>query len=689
MKRFLLFALLPLAACAAATQDVKPDGAITAEAPPAAPPVPNVDLSIIDKSVSACDDFFAYACNGWLAKTEIPADRPFWSRSFSEIDDRNLARLRGYLADDAAGKGDPQDPYKDKLGDFWASCMDEAQVEKSAPAELAALLAKIDDVKDVASLAHVTAELHGEGIQTLFAFSSEQDFKDASQVIGRLDQGGLGLPDRDYYLKDDDKSKEIRALYLKHVATMLTLAGETVERAAAGAQTVMRLETDLAKASQSRVDRRTPANVYHRIELAGVLKLAPDFRWAAWLADLGHGGLTAINAVSPDFLKELDVVATKTPAEELRTYLRYHVVNAVAPALGSAFVQEDFQFKSKAFTGADRILPRWKRCIGTINGTFGQALARPFVRQTFGEDGKARNLARVQAIEAALGAELQKLPWMDTVTREKAKEKLALVANQIGFPDKWRDYGSLKIDRQSYLGNLLRAEGFEVQRDLAKIGKPVDRSDWDMNPQEVNAYYDPSLNEMVFPAGILQPPFFNRASEEAENYGGIGMVMGHELTHGFDDEGRQFDGHGNLREWWTPASKKAFEERTACVVHQFDGYVPVDKLHINGKLTLGENIADLGGITLAFRAFEANKAAGSEDVGGFTPEQQFFLGYAQAWCQKTRDPYSRLMVTVNPHSPAHFRVIGPLSNFEEFGKAFACKPGDKMVRLDKDHCEIW
>ena len=684
MRKLLIVPACALFACA--HEAVRPQAPAATEAVPAPPPA-NVDLSIIDKQVAPCDDFYAYACDGWLARTEIPADRPQWTRSFSEIDDRNLGRLRGYLDADASGKG-TGDPYEKKLGDFWASCMDEAAVEQSGPRELQALLKRADEVADPASLARVLALLQGAGVSALFDFGSGQDFKDATQVIGQLDQGGLGLPDRDYYLKDDAKSVEIRALYLAHVAKMLELAGEAASQARSDAATVMKLETDLAKASQSRVERRQPENVYHRIELAGVEKLAPDFPWESWLKDLDHPGIRAINVASPDFFKELNAVVTQAPEADLRAYLRWHVVDSVARALPAAFVQEDFQFKSKAFTGTDKILPRWKRCIASINQTFGQALARPFIRQTFGEAGKTRNVDRVRAVEAAMGGQLAKLPWMDAETRQKAEEKLALVANQIGYPDRWRDYDRLAFDRQSYLGNLLRAEGFEVQRDLNKIGKPVDRSDWDMNPQEVNAYYDPSLNEMVFPAGILQPPFFNRESAEAANYGGIGMVMGHELTHGFDDEGRQFDGHGNLRDWWTPASKKAFEERAQCVVRQFDGYVPVDDLHVNGKLTLGENIADLGGITLAYQAFEGHKG-GVPSFGGYTPEQQFFLNFAQSWCQKTRDPYARLMITVNPHSPARFRVLGPLGNFEPFRRAFGCKAGDKMVRPEKERCEIW
>ncbi len=684
MKKLAFLLALPL--LAACHHAVRAEAPVVEVKPPPPPPPPNIDASIIDPKVSPCDDFFHYACNGWIAKTEIPGDRPRWTRSFSEIDDRNLALLRTYLEADAAGRGDPVDPYRRRLGDFWATCMDEQAIEKTGPESLKLQLARVDEVKDPASLGQVVALLHGEGIGALFEFGEGQDFKDATQDIGQLDQGGLGLPDRDYYLKADEHSRKIRELYVAHVQKMLELAGEPAEKAAADAKTVMRLETDLAKASQDKVFRRDPDHVYHRIDLPGVLTLAPAFPWKEYLALLQHPGIIAINVAAPDFFKELNALVVKTPPEEWRAYLRWHTVASVASALPDSFVQEDFQFQSKAFTGAARILPRWKRCIGAVNHAMGQALGRPFVRQTFGTEGKASNVARVQSIEAAMGRELGGLSWMDEPTRKAAIEKLGLVANQIGFPDKWRDYSSLATDRTSFLGNLLRASAFEVQRELNKIGKPVDRNDWEMNPQTVNAYYDPSLNQMVFPAGILQPPFYDRASNEASNDGAVGMVMGHELTHGFDDEGRRFDGHGNLREWWTPAAKAAFEQRAKCVSDQYDGYSPLPGVRLNGKLTLGENIADLGGLTLAYSAFEKQREK-VPAVAGFTPEQQFFLSYAQSWCEKVREPYARLLATVDPHSPARFRVDGPLSNLPAFREAFQCKEGQPMVR--KDRCEIW
>ncbi len=677
MKKLVLLAL-PLAACA--------------HLPPAPPPAPgpNIDLDLIDRRVPPCKDFYAFACNGWIAKTNIPPDRALWTRSFSEIDERNQALLRETLKADAAGKGDARDPDVKKLGDYWTSCMDEARIEETARADLAAQLARVGEVKDIATLAKVLALLQGEGVDAFFDFGSGQDFKDATEVIGQLDQGGLGLPDRDYYLKDDAKTRAIRAAYQEHVARMLRLCGSCAERPEEAAADIVALERKLALVSLSRVARRNPDNVYHRIDLAGLEKTAPAFPWADWLARLGHPRITAINVAVPGFFAGLDRILRETPPKVLAEYLRWHLVDSLVPALPAEFVREDFRYKSENFTGARRILPRWKRCMASVDEALGQALGRAFVKETYGAAGKARNVARVKAIEAAMGEDLARVGWMDEPTRAKAEEKLGLVGNQIGYPDKWRDYGKLAIDRTSFMDNLLRARAFEVQRDLDKIGKPVDRSDWDMTPQQVNAYYDATLNEMVFPAGIQQPPFFDLDSGAAANYGGIGMVMGHELTHGFDDEGRRFDGHGNLRDWWTQGSAQAFQRRTECVARQYEGYAPLAGLHINGKLTLGENIADLGGVKLAYTAFEKEQAGRAVPaLGGFTPEQQFFLAYAQAWCGKLRDPYLRLMLVTNPHSPFRYRVLGPLSNFAPFAKAFSCREGDPMVRPAKDRCEVW
>jgi len=646
-----------------------------------------IDETALDKAVEPCDDFYRYACGNWIRRTEIPADRPAWMRSFNEIEERNTKLLKQVLDDLAAGKKS-EDPYADKLGAFYGTCMDEAKVEATADGELAQLLKQIDtDVKDIPSLAKKVAEMHLGTAQPMFNFSSQQDFKDANLMIAGADQGGLGLPDRDYYLKTDEKMKDKRAKYEAHVKAMLTLAGTPEAEAAKQAQTILKLETRLATASMSRVDRRDPKKVYHRLELAGLEKLAPRFPWKTYLADLGHAGITQMNVAVPAFFTALNVELEKTPIADWKTYLKWNLIHQSAPMLSKKFVDENFAFYSKTLQGTDKILPRWKRCVYATDRVLGEALARPFIRKTFGDDGKAATVSMVKAIEASMEKNLGALSWMDEPTRTQAFAKLHAIANKIGFPDKWRNYDALKLERDSFLQNSIRGATFETHRDLAKVGKPVDRSEWFMSPPTVNAYYEPSLNEMVFPAGILQPPFFNRAAHPAVNYGAVGMVMGHELTHGFDDEGRQFDAKGNLSDWWSPKVNTEFEKRAACVAEQYDGFTILNgELHINGKLTLGENIADLGGIKLAYAAYVASRKAPAK-VGAHTDDQLFFLGVAQAWCGKRRDEMSRMRVTTDPHSPPEYRVNGPLSNLPEFAAAFQCKPGSKMVRPTQ--CVVW
>jgi endothelin-converting enzyme/putative endopeptidase len=525
-------------------------------------------------------------------------------------------------------------------------------------------------------------------VNALFELSQQQDFKNATDVIAALDQSGLGLPDRDYYLSTTGKMPEIKKAYEAHVGKLLTLAGETPAQAAKDAATVLKIETALAQASMSRVDRRDPNKVYHRLELVGIEKTAPKWNWKSYLKEMGVPEVTKINVTSPDFFAALNKLLAATPIADWRTYLRWHVVHADAPALSKAFVDENFAFYGKTLSGTAELEPRWKRCTKSVDRLMGEALGKAFVDKTFGAEGKERTQAMVREIEASMGANLDKLKWFDDATRQQAHEKLAAIANKIGYPEKWRNYDALDIQRDSYLANAIRAGEFETRRELAKIGKPVDRNEWEMSPPTVNAYYDPSMNEMVFPAGILQPPFFNRAAARPVNYGAIGMVMGHELTHGFDDEGRQFDAKGNLRDWWSPAVGKEFDTRAQCVVKQYDGYVSVDDLHLNGKLTLGENIADLGGLKLAHAAYmTARGAAAPAKIGKWTDDQLFFLGTAQSWCTKRRPEMARMRVTTDPHSPPQFRIDGPLSNLPEFAAAFQCKPTDHMVR--QNQCTIW
>jgi putative endopeptidase len=690
MRRMLL-ALLFAAGC---SHEAPPPAAPVATAPPpppsaTAPVETGVDESAIDPAVSPCDDFYLYACGNWLKRTEIPADKSTWGRGFSVIDQRNEQELRKILEAAASGQGvGSAGAYPDKIGALYASCMDEAAIEANAPAELRQQLKRIDIVKDLPGLQKEVARIHLAIGNPMFEFGQEQDFKNATLVIGVLDQGGLGMPDRDYYLQTTGKFPELRKQYQAHVEKMLTLAGEPAAQAAKDAATVMKIETALAQASMSRVDRRDPNKIYHRLDLPGIEKTTPKWSWKTYLKEMGAPEVTAINVRSPEFFAALNKALTATPIADWKVYLRWHVVHNAAPALSKAFVDENFAFYGKALAGTAELEPRWKRCTHAVDRLVGEALGKAFVEKTFGAEGKQRTQGMVHEVESAMSANLDGLKWFDDATRAQAHEKLTAIANKIGYPDKWRNYDALEIGRESYLTNAMRASEFETHRQLAKIGKPVDRSEWGMTPPTVNAYYDPSMNEMVFPAGILQPPFFNRAAVRAVNYGAIGMVMGHELTHGFDDQGRQFDAKGNLRDWWTASVGKEFEKRAQCVVEQYDGYVAVDELKVNGKLTLGENIADLGGIKLAHAAFVKARGAGEpQKLGKLTDEQLFFLGQAQSWCTKRRPETARMRVTVDPHSPPQWRVDGPMSNLPEFAAAFQCKPGDKMVRQNR--CVVW
>jgi endothelin-converting enzyme/putative endopeptidase len=656
------------------------------EPAPSAPSAPQagVDESILDAAVSPCDDFFQFACGKWLERTPIPADRAQWSRGFSTIDERNLQELHQILEDAQQGKGG--DTYTDKIGAYYGACMNEGQIEATALKDLKAPLARIEGIKNLSALVDEVARLHLAGTAPLFGFGSQQDFKDATQVIGGLDQRGLGLPDRDYYLKDDGKFPELRKAYEAHVTKMLTLAGATPAKAAADALVVLKIERALAEVSMSRVDRRDPTKLYHRLELAGIQQKAPRFGWTRYLRELGHPDIKQINVTVPDFFAGMNRLLEKTPVPEWRAYLRWHLVHGLAPALSAAFVDENFAFYGKTLNGTDTLEPRWKRCVRAVDQALGEALGQAFVRRTFGDAGKARTREIVHGIEGAMAKNLDQLAWMDDTTRQQAHEKLKNIANKIGFPDRWRNYDELSVSKESTVTNLINANTFEAHRDLAKVGKPLDRSEWEMTPPTVNAYYNPLLNEMVFPAGILQPPFFEQAAPVSVNFGAVGMVMGHELTHGFDDQGRRFDAKGNMRDWWSPNINKEFERRAACVETQYSGYVPIDDLHLNGKLTLGENIADLGGLKLAHAAAIAARG-GQKTAGKYSDDQLFFLGYAQAWCTKRRPENERMRVTVDPHSPPRFRVNGPLSNLPAFAAAFSCQAGAKMVR--KDQCAVW
>lgn len=647
----------------------------------------NLDPTAIDRSVSPCDDFYRFSCGGWLARTPIPPDRPSWSRSFSEIQERNQTLLKNILDEYAAGRTDPGEPDAQKVGDFFAACMDEPAVERAADAAVKDLFARVDRVKDAASLADQVRWMHDRGFDVFFGFGAEQDFRDATQVIGQADQGGLGLPDRDYYLKAEPATRAIRDKYEGHVSRMLELAGQPADVARRSAQTVLRIETALAKSSLDRTERRDPLKIYHRLERAGLEKAAPRFVWRRYFTgDLD--AIRAINVMVPGFFQGLDQVLATTSIADLKTYLRWHAVADRSDALGQAFVDEAFAF-SRNLTGAEVLRPRWKRCADATDAALGEALAQPFIKRTFGSDGKQRSLAMIADIESAFEANLASLDWMDAPTRTAALDKARRVLNKIGYPDQWRRYTPVDVHRDTHVQNVMSAAAFETARQLRKIGRPVDRAEWFMTAPTVNAYYNPQLNEMVFPAGILQPPFFSRTAPEAANLGAIGMVMGHELTHGFDDQGRKFDAAGNLREWWTGAVTKAYEEKAACVVKQYDQYEALPGVPLKGALTLGENIADMAGLKLAHRALEmrARKQAAAAEVAGLTPPQQFFVSFAQSWCTNRRDEDARGRAMVDPHAPPKFRVNGPLRNFPAFAAAFACASGTPMA--PKERCSVW
>ena len=654
---------------------------------------PGIDPSLFDATVKPCDDFYAYACGGWIAKTPLPPDKPKWTRSFTDIEERNLETLRAIAEEQAAGRFDAADRYAQKVGDFWAACMDEAGIEQRGLGELKAAWARIDGVKDVKSLAGQVATLHRAGFFPIFQVQSEQDAKDAQQVIGVIGQGGLSLPDRDYYLKADPRTLAIQKSYRAYVAKMFELAGGRSRRAADDAAAVFGLERSMAEAQWSRVEMRDPQRTYNRIDLPGLEEAAPRFPWKAYLESLGHPGVTAFSATTPRYLGRVNELLGKTPAGAWRAYLKWRLLSGMAAerALPRAFTEARFAFLSESFTGTKELEPRWKHCVRTTEAALGEAIGQAYVRRTFGAEGKQQMKQLVADVEGAMGRDLSTLSWMDEATRRQALEKLHRIENKLGYPDSWRNYDALRIDRGSLFQSVLAANAFEVNRDLDKIGKPLDRNEWRLVPSQVNAYYDPAMNEMVFPAGILQPPFFTRGAPDAVNYGAIGMVVGHELTHGFDDEGRQFDAGGNLRDWWTGGVAKEFDHRAECVANQYGGYTAVDDVKLNGRLTLGENIADLGGVKLAFSAYQASRAGRGEEapVAGLTPGQAFFISYAQSWCTAIRPEFARLLAQTDAHAAARWRVNGPLSNLSEFQQAFGCPAGSAMVRAGEKRCEVW
>jgi len=642
----------------------------------------------MDRAADPCQDFYQYACGSWIAKTEIPADQSRWARSFSVIAERNRTVLREILEETAKDPGGDAD--RAKLGNFYKTCMDEGAADAQGAKPLEPMLAEIDKVGDVPGLMTMVAKLQSVGVGALMDMEAQPDFKDPGLDILHVGQGGLGLPDRDYYLKDDERSQDLRKEYEAHVARMLALSGEAEAAAAKHAKAILAFETELAKVSWPREEMRNPEKIYHRLELEGLQSLTPRIPWDTFLAATGHPGVTQINVATPPFFEGLQKIVTGGDFETIRAYLRWQLVTSTAPLLSKDFVDEDFAFFGQTLQGQKENRPRWKRCVIASDGALGEILGKLYVERMFAGDSKKIALEMIRDIESAFEANLQNLAWMDESTRQRAKEKTAAIYNKIGYPDKWLDYSSLKADSSSYFANALEARHFEFERQAKKVGQPVDKTEWFMTPPTVNAYYNPLFNEMVFPAGVMQRPFFNRDFPAAMNYGGIGMGMGHELTHGFDDEGRKFDAQGRMTQWWDDSAVEKFEKASVCVEKLYDGYEVQPGLHLNGKLTLGENIADLGGLKGSYNAYKSwEKRHGVPEplVEGLTDNQLFFVAAAQTWCSKSTPEIERMMVTVNPHSAERFRVIGPLSNFPAFAEAFSCAPGTPMNPVDK--CEVW
>ena len=654
---------------------------------------PPLDPQNMDTSVKPQDDFFMYADGGWIKRTEIPPEYSRWG-GFNELIERNNDALHAIAEKAIDAHVDPRfAPEVQKVGDYYASGMDEKTIEAVRTKPLEDEFKSIDAIKDRNDLLKEIAHLHSIGVDALFDFGSGQDAKDSTHEIAQAVQGGLGMPDRDYYTKTDEASKKLRDQYVDHVAKMLTLLGEPVGAAADHARKILTLETKLAEASRTQVQLRDPQKNYNKMPLSQLQNLTPDWNWSDYFKDIDLLAPPNINVHQPEFFKTADEVFKSIPIEDWKAYLRWHLVNATTAELSKDFVDEDFNFKERVLRGTQQIKPRWKRVIASTDDAIGEALGKLYVAFDFPPQAKARALELVNNLKEALSDRIKTLEWMDEPTKQEALKKLAAMRVKIGYPDKWLDYSLLQVDRGPFVLNAMHAAKFETTRELNKIGKPVDPTEWGMTPPTVNAYYNPNMNEIVFPAGILQPPFFYANADDAINYGGIGAVIGHEMTHGFDDQGRQFDAAGNLRDWWTPESAAKFKERSQAIVNQYNEYEPLPGLHVNGELTLGENIADVGGVKLACaalqKALDKNPQARAEKIDGFTPEQRFFLSFATIWKSKQRDEDLKLRLNTDPHSPAHYRVDGPLSNLPEFQKAFNLPDNCSMVRPPDKRVNIW
>jgi len=656
---------------------------------PALPYTPSLDVTAMDRTVDPCVDFYTYSCGGWQKKNPIPPDQTSWS-VYAKLYVDNLQFLRGILEQAATAKGH-QTQAAQEIGDFYGACMNESAVNQRGLAAIQPQLNAIAALESIRDIAHLLASVPLPGGGTLlFGAGSTQDPDNSEQEIADLGEGGLGLPDRDYYTKDDAKSKETRDKYLQHVQKVFELLGDKPDVASTNAQTVMRIETAMATASWTRVEKRDPYNLKDKMDLSGLEKLAPNFDWPTYYRDSAYPHFDIVNVESPKFYTQISNLLKTEPLDNWKTYFRFHVANSYSPFLSQPFVDENFSFYRAYLRGAKEQQPRWHRCVQYTDQNLGEALGQAYVARVFSPDLKAQALDMVTRIEAAMRQRIEQLDWMSPDTKKQALAKLEGIRNKIGYPDKWRDYSSIKLTQDDFAGDIERAGAFELHRQIDKIGKPVDHGEWQMSAATVDAYFDPQMNDINFPAGVLQPPLYDPAMDDAPNYGNTGGTIGHELTHGFDDQGSQFDAKGNLKNWWTKEDREKFDARTKCVDDQYSSYLVVDDVHLNGKLTLGENVADLGGEILAFIAWQSKtQGMNLQPIDGLTPEQRFFVGFAQWDCANERPDDLRVRATVDPHSPAKYRINGVVVNMPEFTRAFRCKTGQPMAPPSDKMCKVW
>lgn len=652
------------------------------------PYTPSLDVNAMDRQVDPCEDFYQYSCGGWKKNNPIPSDQSRWS-VYGKLYSENQRFLWGILNDLSADKKGKTAQQK-QLGDYFAACMDEQTIDKLGASPLQKILNLINSLKDKKNLPALLGHIHltvNNG-DSFFGFTSNQNFADSSQVIAFAFAGGLSLPDRDYYLKQDKKSKELRTQYVNHVQQMFQLLGANSDESYQQAKTVLTMETQLAKASLSKVDSRDPYKLFHLLDVNKLQELTPNFNWLAYFHALNINDIKQINVTEPAFYKAFDEMLNTQKLDDIKSYLRWHVTHAMSPYLSNGFVNENFNFFRKILRGVPQQKPRWKRCVALVDNQLGEALGQEFVKRTFSPELKKSTQKMTKQIEKAMQERINQLDWMSAATKIKALEKLHAIVNKIGYPDHWRDYSSIKIDRKMFFENVIKGNAFESHRQLAKIGKPLDRGEWGMTPPTVNAYYNPQMNDINFPAGVLQPPLYDAKIDDAPNYGNTGGTIGHELTHAFDDQGRQFDAQGNLKDWWVKDDAQAFDDRAQCIVDQYAQYTIIDDIKINSKLTLGEDIADLGGLILGWVAWQAQTADKTlKDREGLTPAQRFFVGYSQWACSNSRPEQLRINALTNPHSPSKYRVNGLMVNLPQFQKAFSCKAGQAMVKSKR--CKVW